>query len=101
MSERFYAHARSSNVGVAGSKIYWMPTRTYTLGYTYITKMATGSSSSKSKKQKRQVSLATFRRWQTEKEKEYQTLSWLRCDKANQSVELLRCASCRKFEDKI
>ena len=63
--------------------------------------MATASSSSKSKKQKRQVSLATFCRWQTEKEKEYQTLSWLRCDKANQSVELLWCASCRKFEDKI
>ena len=54
-----------------------------------------------SKKQKRQVSLTTFHRRQTEKEKEYQTLSWLRFDKTSDSVELLWCASCRKFEDKI
>ena len=60
------------------------------------------SSSSKSKKQKRmQVSLTTFRRWQTENKKEYQTLFWLRCDKTSESVKFLWCASCRKFEDKI
>ena len=83
-------------VGVATS-INVLRTRTL-----HMIEMATkqlSSSSSKSKKQKRQVSLAMFRHWQTEKEREYQTLSWLRCDKINESVELLWCASCRKFEE--
>ena len=30
---------------------------------------------------KRQVSVATFHRWQTEKEIDHQMLTWLRCDK--------------------
>ena len=63
------------------------------------------SASSLPKQRKRQVSLATFNRWQTDKEKEYQTLSWLRCDKTTEPgqkyIELLWCASCTKFEDKI
>lgn len=87
------------DVGVAAS--IKRIARTCTL---HVIEMATkrlSSSSSKSKKQKWQVSLATFHRWQTEKEKEYQTLSWLRCDKIHESVELLWCASCRKFEDNI
>ena len=37
--------------------------------------------SSESNQRKRQVSLGTFHCWQTEKERECQTLSWLRCDK--------------------
>ena len=41
----------------------------------------------------------------SEREKEYQTLSWLRCNKTTEPgqkyIELLWCTACRKFEDKI
>ena len=49
--------------------------------------------------------VTTFHHWQAKKEKEYQTLSWLRCDKVNEPGQkynkLLWWAACRKFEDKI
>jgi len=61
-----------------------------------------GPSSRSSKRSKRQVTYSTFLRWQTEKEKEHQTMSWLRCDKDSKKyVEQLWCATCRQFEDKI
>ena len=46
------------------------------------------ASPSKPKQSKRQVSLATFHHWQTEKEKEHQTLIWLGCDKGKHSKYL-------------
>ena len=39
-----------------------------------------GDSSSNTKKAKRQITKATFEKWQKEHEIEQQTLSWLRCD---------------------
>ena len=59
------------------------------------------ASSSQPKQAKRQVTVATFRKWQTQQEKDYKTLSWLRCDKQNKFVEKLWCATCRKFEDRL
>lgn len=68
---------------------------------------ASSSSSDSSvadKKKKQQVSVATFKQWQTSYEKEYQSLSWLRCstDEHNPSlVDTLSCAFCTRFDDKI
>ncbi len=62
------------------------------------------SSASSSKKQKRQVTIATFKKWQTQLEREHQTLSWLRCDPDTSSKELvgvLWCDACRKHERSI
>ncbi len=59
------------------------------------------SSDSQPKKAKRQVSVATLQKWQSQQEKEHKTLSWLRCDKQQKHVESLWCEACRRFEDKI
>ena len=56
------------------------------------------------KRSKRQVSLQCFKKWQSFYDKEYQTLSWLKCDVDQDdktSVHLLWCAVCRQFEDYI
>ena len=58
-------------------------------------------SGSQSKQAKRQVSLSTFQKWQSQQEREHKTLSWLRCEKQQTQVECLWCEACRKFEDKI
>ena len=53
---------------------------------------------------KRRVSINTFNSWKTQYERDYQTLSWLRCDVSTQDkmvVEMLWCDSCRKYEDAI
>jgi hypothetical protein len=57
-----------------------------------------------SKTAKRQVSLETFKKWQRTYEKDYRSLSWLRCDTDNDSklhVSILWCLLCRKYENKI
>lgn len=58
-------------------------------------------SGSQPKQRKRQVSVATFQKWQSQQEKEHKTLSWLRCDKQQKHVETLWCATCRRFDDRI
>ena len=52
---------------------------------------------------KRQVTKATFDKWQHEYEKDHQTLSWLRCDLEldKRHVASLYCAVCRKYEDSL
>ena len=60
--------------------------------------------STMAKRSKRQVSLQCFKKWQSFYDKEYQTLSWLKCDVDQDdktSVHLLWCAVCRQFEDYI
>lgn len=68
-------------------------------------KRATAASTScASKKQKRQVTMVTFKKWQTQLEREHQTLSWLRCDPdatSKELVGLLWCDACRKHERSI
>ena len=57
-----------------------------------------GSSTSASKRAKRQVSVATCEKWQREFDREYQSLLWLRydVDKADRSlVATLWCEVCR------
>ena len=57
-----------------------------------------------SKKGKRQVTIATFQKWQTQFEREHATLSWLRCDRDSRDkslVDCLWCDVCRKHEDRI
>ena len=49
---------------------------------------------------RRQVTITTFKKWQTQHEKEYQTLSWLRCDSDSRKLLVWR-AACKKYEDKI
>ena len=61
---------------------------------------------SKCKKQSssRRVSLSTFKKWQTHYEKEYQTLSWLRCNldfDSNDCVGSLWSELCRMYESSI
>ena len=58
------------------------------------------ASASSSKKAKRQVTKATFNKWQRENDREHQTLSWLRCemDRDNIHVASLHCALCNKYE---
>ena len=56
------------------------------------------------KKACRQVSINTFKHLQTQYEREYQSLSWLRCqvDETDSSlVKSLTCALCTKYESAI
>ena len=56
------------------------------------------------KASKRQVTMATFDKWQQEYAKDHQTLSWLRCnlkhDKRHTAASFY-CAVCRKYEDSL
>ena len=55
-------------------------------------------------KKKRRVSVSTFKQWQTLYEKDYQSLSWLRCttDENDPSlVSTLTCAICTRFQSVI
>ena len=56
-----------------------------------------------SKTSKRQVTKATFEKWQQEYEKDHQTRSWLRCDldRDKRHVSSLYCTVCRKYEDSL
>ena len=59
---------------------------------------------SASKKQKHQVTIATFKKWQTQLKREHQTLSWLHCDINTVNKELmdvLWCDACRKHERSV
>ena len=56
--------------------------------------------SSETQPKRRQTTVATFRKWQTQHEKEYQMLSWLRCDRKS-LVQSLWCALCKKYKEKI
>lgn len=55
------------------------------------------------KKAKRQITKATFEKWQKQHELEHQTLSWLRCelDDKGGHVVSLHCAICRKYEAQV
>ena len=59
------------------------------------------SSGSQPKQAKRQVSVATFQKWQSQQENEHETLTWLRCDKQQRYIERLWCETCRRFQDRI
>ena len=63
--------------------------------------LASSSSDGQPKQAKRQVSVATSQKWQSQQEKEHKALSWLRCDKQQKHVERLWCEICRRLEDKI
>ena len=59
---------------------------------------------SSEKKSKRQLSVNTFEKWQGQYDKDYGTLSWLRCvkDPSNRTlVSELWCEVCRKYEARI
>ena len=60
-------------------------------------------SSSNTKKARRQITKATFEKWQKGHEIEHQTLSWLRCDLDAKGTHVvsLYCAICRKYEANI
>ena len=65
---------------------------------------AASASQDPAKKAKRQVSVATIKKWQTNYEQEYQSLTWLRCDvdeRDRSLVGLLWCAVCRRFKERI
>ena len=55
--------------------------------------------------QKRAVTYETFKKWRTELDSEYQTVSWLDCDTVseggNKAVKRLRCSVCSTFKASI
>ena len=54
------------------------------------------------KKEKRQVTLAIFNKWQLQFDRDYNSLSSLRCEtNDNAFVEKLWCHACRKYESSI
>ena len=64
-------------------------------------RLSSSSSSDAIKKQKRQMTVSTFNRWQSQYNREHCTLAWLRCDKDTEDrkmVSTLWCAVCRKYE---
>ena len=66
--------------------------------------LSTSGGRSSSKKERRQVTRATFEKWQREFEKEHQSMSWLRCEveKTDKNiVSKLFCLVCQKYEDRI
>ena len=61
-------------------------------------------SSSSSKKPKRQITVATFEKWQRNFDQEHSTLTWLKCERDKRDrnlVELLWCSACREYEGRI
>ena len=53
-------------------------------------------------KQRRTISYSTFRKWQTELDKDCQTVTWLECDKtATGTVTALKCGICIRFQSAI
>ena len=61
-------------------------------------------SSSSNKKPKRQITLATFEKWQRNFEHDHSTLTWLKCERDKcdcNSVKLLWCSACREYEGRI
>ena len=63
----------------------------------------TDSSSDKSlKKEKCQITLTTFNKWQVQFNRDNNSLCWLRCETNNNAlVEKLWCRACRKYESYI
>ena len=59
--------------------------------------------SSGSKAAKRQVTNSTFEKWQRQFDREYQALSWLRCnlDRDKVHVATLWCEVCKKHERSV
>ena len=56
------------------------------------------------KKAKRQVTIATAKKWQTQYDREYQSLTCLNYDVDDQEktlAKLLRCSACTKFDSSI
>ena len=54
------------------------------------------------KKQKRQIALTMFNKWQVQSDYEYKSLSWLKCEVNDKSLmEKLCCHVCRKYEGHI
>ena len=55
------------------------------------------------KKTKRTVSLPTFRKWQRELNKVYDSVVWLKCEQngATGTVVAMFCEVCRNYKDKI
>ena len=64
---------------------------------------AASAPSSECSPKRRKVMQLTFKKWQTQHEKEYQTLSWLHSNSDSKTalIKALWCAVCRKFEDRI
>ena len=60
-------------------------------------------SSSYTKRAKRQVTVATFEKWQRDFDRLHQTRTWLRCDRGQDRslLDLLWCDVCRTYEDSI
>ncbi len=61
-------------------------------------------SSASVKRTRRQVRVITFKQWKSTYEREYQTLTWLRCktdDLFSSPVDTLTCSVCQKFESHI
>ena len=64
--------------------------------------LSSGSSTAGAKKNKRQVSLSTFKKWQQKYDS--QSLSWLKCevDKTDKTlVAHLYCSACREYQSKL
>ena len=62
------------------------------------------STSTRAKKARRQVKRATFEKWQRDFEKDYQSMSWLRCEVEKSDKDLvskLFCLVCQKYEANI
>ena len=81
-----------------------MLTRAGTLSDASVNGVLVSASQAPLKKTKRQVTVLTFRKWQTNYEQEHQALSWLCCDvdEGDKSlVGLLWCSVCRRFEERI
>ena len=65
---------------------------------------ATNLFSIKLKKAKRQVTIATGKKWKMQYDREYQSLTWLKYDGDDQDkmlVKVLRCSACMKFDSSI
>jgi len=60
--------------------------------------------SSTSKKPKRQLTVAKFKKWQRNYKRDYQCLSWLRCTTVKEDsrmVQSLFCEMCKRYEDHL
>ena len=67
-------------------------------------RLSSGDSSGDGKRAKHQIAYATFEKWQKQFNIDYQSFSWLRCDKEKNDkgvVSTLWYEICQRYESKI
>ena len=64
-------------------------------------KRGASPSPEESSTKRRVVAFHTFKKWRTDNDKDYQTISWLDCERSGDKVTHLKCTVCTKYRSVI